>query len=1628
MNQNIQQLATIKICCNGEIGTAVIYFPDSDLDYVYILTAKHCLTGKDFDKEFTNTDIRLEKIFNEEKSIFHSYDLTDEDIVNVSEDAEDMALLILLKKDILPLTGKQFFSQVIDTDESIYDYQIRGFANFNDQEIDRSFPLKYIEDEKSNKSKFTLRSENSLDTYYQQALENVEGLSGSGVYSLLYGNTYFTGIIHTYEDSGIFIATKVMNYNKLIPSSKFSLIANIKAEINHDVLTSYDEIAKNEQTTNARTREKVGDYSVPRDNTGLLKIIKDNNVVVVHGNPGVGKSALTKSAVASLKAGGEHTILTFTPENLYYDTLSEALTSSRCTVSIEQLVTSPLSNKYFLVWIESFEKLIESDHSGAFNELLQLLTKNSNITVVLTIRDYLLQKFRINYYYELPENTAYFQVNEFNDQEIELICENIPEITSLFANPKIKYLLCTPYYLDRAVRIIPQLLDEEQLDELKFKRLMWKHIVEKNQTRRGKVFYEICLKRSNEMSLFTTFEGDDDVIADLVRDNILQMDDLSDDNAYSPSHDILEDWALIRYIRNQKSSITDPKEFLLLIENTPAMRRAFRLWMEEFYEQEPEASVHFVHQLLRDSTLSQIWKDELLIVSLRSNHSKVLLDSLKAHFLENEARWLDRIMFLLQTGCKKIDPTKRNFKHLLPVGSGWDYIIDFIKDNIDKIQKLQNFELKYLNLIESWSKQLFEFNQMTLPSAAKSAAFLLEDFIFRLQARSASRRFGKKASQYLKKYTGILFKLTVADQSLIASLIQASLIPESGNERWTDLATIHEIRTYITEGVLSDQICRFFPDEVVRIATEDWSKKEKTYAPGSISSMLIRQPEINDFGLEKKLEHEYGFPSGYQTFFYWMFLHHQNKGLDFIISFLNVAFEKNYQILLSLKKKEVESIEILFEDGSSNTYYGNYEYWSMYRGFSISNRILISLLMALEKSLLDFADRKDFTTVKTSLKRLIKESNNVAVLGVASSILQANPTLVDETSVSLLGVPQFFLWDSSRSTADIMNKDSIYNDDEFERKERMIANAKNHRYKYYLGLIGFVADYMFYQRDFNAILFKQVDRMWEGLHKDDWRFKKFLFDMDARKYDFKPIDQQGYENYYQLVPGYDDQVKSIVDSRDNFQPPTVNTVWASKAFDKEELPNYNYETWKIGYEFILSLNGRPEIMVAPGTMAALGVRDFSDQLKAEELLWCCETVIKFSKKKLKKKDIFSLDFGLLESTPPLKGLCYIFNSDINPSLKIGVKELIFQLLLKGLESKERVALQAAIVHELIINEPEFVLNCWYGLVEMLRIVKQQNEEIAKKRMLYHQGKLNTKDLQDEAEDNWSQELISSVVNGTIASPDQITVSLDTATQWYLDDVLRIIPWQTALPIQRQFVQDILKLHMDFLNNPSSDHYEYFESRHAFTFYYPRYLLNQPTEVSIPLFKDLLDSILDDADGKAITDSLLKFIYEIVKEFIKAVNSDIQVDNFWIFWEFLKQWTITNMNARFIPVFLFDIDWTESSEKWRILEGRNLYYKNFIITLGFNRINSSIKLLNGVAFYNFMPDSISWIVPMLKSQNAVEVQNDLLEKFVEKAFYKFGGKIKREKNIFDDFLYILDFLVRRSSPIAYMLREELLQYK
>jgi hypothetical protein len=79
--ENILKQIAVRINCNGEVGSGVLYFPENNPAFVYVFTAKHCLCGKKFDKTFNTTDITIDKIFNQSTGIFSEYQCLDRDEV-----------------------------------------------------------------------------------------------------------------------------------------------------------------------------------------------------------------------------------------------------------------------------------------------------------------------------------------------------------------------------------------------------------------------------------------------------------------------------------------------------------------------------------------------------------------------------------------------------------------------------------------------------------------------------------------------------------------------------------------------------------------------------------------------------------------------------------------------------------------------------------------------------------------------------------------------------------------------------------------------------------------------------------------------------------------------------------------------------------------------------------------------------------------------------------------------------------------------------------------------------------------------------------------------------------------------------------------------------------------------------------------------------------------------------------------------------------------------------------------------------------------------------------------------------------------------------------------------------------
>ena len=139
---------------------------------------------------------------------------------------------------------------------------------------------------------------------------------------------------------------------------------------------------------NQRTFDTIGKVTIPRNDKGIQQMMNASGLAVINGKAGVGKSAFAKSLINTIKGQAGTTVITFTAEQLYYNSLKEAFIKANYSADLGDILDISLSSQRLIIWIESFEKLIESGFDGAVKELLSLVNTHKHIQMLITIRDY----------------------------------------------------------------------------------------------------------------------------------------------------------------------------------------------------------------------------------------------------------------------------------------------------------------------------------------------------------------------------------------------------------------------------------------------------------------------------------------------------------------------------------------------------------------------------------------------------------------------------------------------------------------------------------------------------------------------------------------------------------------------------------------------------------------------------------------------------------------------------------------------------------------------------------------------------------------------------------------------------------------------------------------------------------------------------------------------------------------------------------------------------------------------------------------------------------------------------------------------------------------------------------------
>ena len=1374
----------------------------------------------------------------------------------------------------------------------------------------------------------------------------------------------------------------------------------------------------------------------------ILVGLSNSQLTIVTGKPGVGKSAEIKETLE--KDYPNASVFVFRADQFNESTLANVFSSQGVNETIQDIFSCISLIPEKIIFVDSLEKLLEADPECAFKQLLALLKEHPEIKLIASSRKYAIDLITLKFGID-KDNIYIIDIPTLNEEELKLVAEKFPQLNSVLKNDKVNKLLQSPKYLDFSILAIGKTNDDyTNVSLTEFKDKLWNSlVVDSTNTKNGlpikreEAFKEIAVKRAREMKLFTRPDKSDaEAIACLENDEIVFQE--NNNRKYSPTHDILEDWALVKYVSSKFEDFPNPKDFFSNLGNEPAIRRAFRLWVEDYLIDNNDKINELIKVTIADQTIEKYWTDELLVAVFKSENSNSFFTSFEKELLEGNSVFFNRCLHIIKTCCKESDPKTNNSNLLLPIGSGWKEALFFTKKNNSQ---LESIKLSILNFLTDWYyRLLFQYKKIEnaeLEAAKSIVLTYLKEVEEEKEFWQEENAKGKSSNLIL-----ILFGLASISKEEIKQLIARAFTKKENRESWRLNSFYENVIENCLSGAGNQRLIKELPELIIETAWKNWKyipTKESDY-PNEIS--FISGHSLSDeecWGIRDR--HSF-FPSGiYKTPFYNLLWIHPSIGMKFIIDFINYSVE--FYVKASCEHKHnISQIEIELNDGTVVEKWADWELWAAYRGLSVTNYALESLLMSLEKFLLETAKRKtDISreSLKFIFDYVLKNSNNVAPIAVLTSVAIAYPEEVEEAMLPLLSVKEFYEWDLSRALQENSVLAPMDGRISFAQKERFESNQLPHRKKYQRGLRDFILDYQFNVRKLNKEIHQIIDKLKAQYDGKDVIWKKNLTEMDIRNHKVREYDEK--LGGFPIQPEYDDEVVKFIESnKESFEADTKSlniSGQLSKTYEKKEI--IDFSSWLSCYEQYSSSKFLNILYDRPITLAVLGLRDFSTNINEEQKTKCIEIITDAIVSIL--QDTFNRDYSL------------------NMSINIMEKDIAlssFHLLLQNVDSEEdKNGIITTMIYMLFapFHDHEFD-----KIIQYFREVffKQFPNEAKRvwlgliKYACYKKANPKSHRHQDKDSLDKEEEFVQQISSNKNLKFDLSEISLEKCEGYLLVRAFVITPYDTADKDFESFIKHFIPLLTTDLQHEENYSYNrnkekrqiHSESVLDVEFYLAELLLKANSELS----KSVLDLIIDptyqiELPNLRRTDDLFEFSSK-VPEFVIYKLDDIiansteeylnqkLITNFWALWQYFFDKIKVSGKQYFLSTLFLDIKWKETSTHWRPLENKRDFYQSMVKDLGKYKATSILNVFSTVGEKTFLPESISWLVDIFKSEadTTVALLYPSAERLIKRLYYNHISIIKNDKKLIDDYVWILNRMVDFGSSEAYLFRENVISYK
>ena len=771
----------------------------------------------------------------------------------------------------------------------------------------------------------------------------------------------------------------------------------------------------------------IGGIHIQRvtDLVALDEALEASEFVFVTGERGAGKSGVVKDFISTrLK---DLAVFYLRAEDLDKSHLNDVFSAIGMKSTLGELTgqLSLVANKVLV--IESAEKILELNYQAAFVDLLKFIKWQGGWKVIATGRDYSYQKIAFNYLQLCQISFSAINVGGFSRAQLDELCSQAPLLKPLVNNDSLSAIIKIPFFIDLATRAINNGAIFGGADtESEFRRVVWSTVISNEADRRGGLhtkrkvaFIGIAKKRAKEM-LFGVHERDFDpeAVAALEADHLI----FKDKRAFiSPSHDVLEDWALEEFVDEEYcSNAGDPNVFLTAIGSEPAINRGYRLWLQRKLSFGGDELTDFVDKVLSDPSIESYWKDETITAILQSDDPAGFFEVLKTLLLKDNNELLIRFMFVLQITCQRpwsglggrvseASGDSVNVLVLRPYGGGWSALLTFVYEV--RNQLADSCFPSVMETVSAWGEGLNL--QSDLPEEARVVGLLA---LCLLEPIKNSYR----QEEPRRKILDVILKVSPVVQEEFNSLVDRDVfVPKRSPHR---LAYVKEFCDLALEGANVIALCKSSPEFVIKLARHEWFKKPKK----DEFSSRYRTDIGTSYGLDT--ERYFTSASGLKGPFKYLLSFHPRLGLDFIIELCNwsvSAFSKTSRAVHVHESSffnfpnetALSTVKIQLNDGSVIESFSSFQLWSGYRGFSTLPSLLQSALMALENWLISYVERsKEENEVDWIFNHILKSSNSVLPTGVLTSIATAFPEKVAGAALPLLRCAEFYALDLIRQS------------------------------------------------------------------------------------------------------------------------------------------------------------------------------------------------------------------------------------------------------------------------------------------------------------------------------------------------------------------------------------------------------------------------------------------------------------------------------------------------------------------------------------------------------------------------------------------------------------------------------------